>query len=860
MSKIRFRSVYFSSEDNGYPAEELNVHSPNTRGWQSVKFAEYPQELGFELIQGEHRLSQIQILSHQSKISSKIEIYVGAGSSYHTATFKRLGYLSLDSNERSSFQARELKTVYIDHVGKYVKILMQKNYVNKQNLFNQVGIVAMNLLGSEEKYIGNGNLFHSNVNDLRAGAKDSAITGYRQPSYNPLNDLTIDMNLDPLTASKIRVLAEAKAKAIATEDFLMAKQIKAVEAELKSLGSRLAQLDVAKKQAIDDEDYDRAKDIKDEVDELRKVIEEKIKAINIPGVTDRREEVPRFAQEKSSRRDNDYGYEDMDDYKDSQSKQGPPLNIDDMPAGASARGGAELDSGRIAADDYDYGDDGSDRPIKPKGRSTYDDIDPVIGETEQAVYQDEENFPPGQHPLEGVPNVRDLPNPEELLGKSKDISDQSGITNLIGEYRARCLFSKTWALREGAIMKTQQLLTSKFEENPGLANCLPTICTILRVGVEDKMQQVLLGAVTFLEEILAASRRAKITRSVISPLMDPVVSNLIEKLADGNHRIREGSRKGLDALIASSSNVGPMVVGAHAIRPLPAKQKTAWRPLLARLQLLTDLVANHGLGNNTGLSMDTVMSFVKSNGAFTHSNGEVRDAARELTVAVQKYVGTTALDPYLKALRPNQLSEYLAEFEGHHIDPHEKQPVHSHGYGHNEAKKVSPQKDMSKGTPSSPRQKHHSSNHVGHSPAGKVNTSAQNAKDRSVADDSQDFTSCMFCGASDRTWNEDSLDLHYWKDCPLLAPCPACAQVVEIAGLPEHLLDECEQKANFTSCTVTGLAIRNNEFDKWKKSPNCKPAPANCMYCPLCYKDVEDSDEAWKNHLCKICPKNSRTK
>lgn len=853
MSKIRFRSVYFSSEDNGYPAEELNVHSPNTRGWQSVKFAEYPQELGFELIQGEHRLSQIQVLSHQSKISSKIEIYVGTGSSYHTATFKRLGYLSLDSNERSSFQARELKTVYIDHVGKYVKLLLQKNYVNKQNLFNQVGIVAMNLLGSEEKFIGNNNMYHSNVNDLRSGAKESSVTGYRQPSYNPLNDLTIDMNLDPITASKIRILAEAKAKAIATEDFSMAKQIKIVEAELKSLGSRLAQLDVAKKQAIDDEDYDRAKDVKDEVDELRKVIEEKIKAINIPGVTDKRDEIPRFAQEKSSRRDDDYGYEDMDDV---QAKQGPPLNFDDMPAVAGARGGLEIDSGR--KDDYD--DDGSDRPIKPKGRSTYDDIDPVIDETEQAIYQDEENFPPGQHPLEGVPNVRDLPNPEDLSGKSKDISDQSGITNLIGEYRARCLFSKTWALREGAIMKTQQLLTSKFEDNPGLASCLPTICTVLRVGVEDKMQQVLLGAVTFLDEILSASRRAKITRSVLSPLMDPVISNLIEKLADGNHRIREGSRKGLEALINSSSNVGPMVVGAHAIRPLPAKQKTAWRPLLARLQLLTDLVANHGLGNNTGLSMDTVMSFVKANGAFTHSNGEVRDAARELTVAVQKYVGTTALDPYLKALRPNQLSEYLAEFEGHTPNPHEKHPVNSHGYGHNEAKKVSPQKDMSKGTPSSPRQKHHSNNHVGHSPAGKVNTSAQNAKDRSAIDESQDFTSCMFCGASDRAWNEDSLDLHYWKDCPLLAPCPACAQVVEIAGLPEHLLDECEQKANFTSCTVTGLAIRNNEFEKWKKSPNCKPAPANCMYCPLCYKAVEDSDDAWKNHLCQSCTKNSRTK
>jgi centrosomal protein CEP104 len=95
--------VDVSSEDPGYPADELNVHSPNTRGWQSAKFSEYPQEIGLALDGGEARLTQVQILSHQSKIASKVEIFIGTGSSYRTAEFKRLGYLSLDSNERSQY-------------------------------------------------------------------------------------------------------------------------------------------------------------------------------------------------------------------------------------------------------------------------------------------------------------------------------------------------------------------------------------------------------------------------------------------------------------------------------------------------------------------------------------------------------------------------------------------------------------------------------------------------------------------------------------------------------------------------------------------------------------------------------------
>lgn len=49
-------------------------------------------------------VSQLQILSHQSKIARKIELFVSMDSSLDLQHFRRLGYLSLDSNERSGFQ------------------------------------------------------------------------------------------------------------------------------------------------------------------------------------------------------------------------------------------------------------------------------------------------------------------------------------------------------------------------------------------------------------------------------------------------------------------------------------------------------------------------------------------------------------------------------------------------------------------------------------------------------------------------------------------------------------------------------------------------------------------------------------
>jgi hypothetical protein len=68
-----------------------------------------------------------------------------------------------------------------------------------------------------------------------------------------------------------------------------------------------------------------------------------------------------------------------------------------------------------------------DRPIRPKASTTYSDMDPALGESEDAADRERggagggalERFPPGQHPLEGVSNLADLGSPEELAGKSR---------------------------------------------------------------------------------------------------------------------------------------------------------------------------------------------------------------------------------------------------------------------------------------------------------------------------------------------------------------------------------------------------------------------------------------------------------
>ena len=106
MGKLPFKVVSCTGEDPEFPAAELNVHSPSTKGWLSPRFCEFPQELiiGFQQT-SVVRVQQVQFLSHQSKIATKLEIFVGKGETLNDCTFKRLGYMSLDNNERSGHRA-----------------------------------------------------------------------------------------------------------------------------------------------------------------------------------------------------------------------------------------------------------------------------------------------------------------------------------------------------------------------------------------------------------------------------------------------------------------------------------------------------------------------------------------------------------------------------------------------------------------------------------------------------------------------------------------------------------------------------------------------------------------------------------
>lgn len=58
-----------------------------------------------------------------------------------------MGYLSLDANERSGFQARELKSVYVDANAVLLKLIFHQCHANNFNVFKQIGLIGLYCLG-----------------------------------------------------------------------------------------------------------------------------------------------------------------------------------------------------------------------------------------------------------------------------------------------------------------------------------------------------------------------------------------------------------------------------------------------------------------------------------------------------------------------------------------------------------------------------------------------------------------------------------------------------------------------------------------------------------------------------------------
>jgi centrosomal protein CEP104 len=249
LSKIPFEIYESSGSDLDHPAQDLvnQKFTPFQSGWKSPRFCEYPQHITIK-VSPNYRLLKLQLLMHHYLIPTKIMLYAGKEEN----KLEKLGYVTFADNCNNSFKFRELKTIHLDLTTNFLKFEIQKCFVNELNLYNQVGLVAINPMGVLE--IGPGSVLdgrgHNPILQGIINKSDRKVLTYDQ-------DLEY-FNHDRFIVKCISQIGDLKKRAVEDENYIRAKQLKMIELQFTKSAGDLAEITRLKLLATKTENYDEA--------------------------------------------------------------------------------------------------------------------------------------------------------------------------------------------------------------------------------------------------------------------------------------------------------------------------------------------------------------------------------------------------------------------------------------------------------------------------------------------------------------------------------------------------------------------------------------------------------------------------
>lgn len=166
-----------------------------------------------------------------------------------------LGFISLSDNSATNFKSRELQSANVTpRKGTHLKLKLSSPHKNELNKYNQVSLLAVNVLG--ESFDSNDDCFQT---------KDNV-----EPQLNSVcDDLLFSMYVEESITEIIRELELKKSEAVLNERFEYARKIKLCMSSLRVAGERLGRYALAKRQAIQIEDFIAAKLRKEQMDLYR---------------------------------------------------------------------------------------------------------------------------------------------------------------------------------------------------------------------------------------------------------------------------------------------------------------------------------------------------------------------------------------------------------------------------------------------------------------------------------------------------------------------------------------------------------------------------------------------------------------
>ena len=488
-TKLSYRLIESTSEDFEYPLLELNK-GRRGKGWLSARYCQFPQSIYIQFNQPVN-VKQINILIHEKNIPSQIKFYTYCPISndeiiknYRSLKFTYIGFIKMDSNQRSNYRAREFRKVYIDTNAFYIKLELGKNYLNRYNIFNQVGLISLEFFGQVLPLIGNS----KKINQF-----------YLNESMRP-PEIT-DEELEEICGDKLNELKNEMKKNIEEERYDICKIIKGKTEKIRLYGKKIHELEYQKQIAVNNEDFDKANELKNLSEKMRMNLENIDKDPNISNtfindINNIEEQINENGNKTINNNSNEINDKSISLSGDFDKK----LNISHQK--------------KITQDNF----------------MSYDDI--IIPAVLKKINKEKnEILEESGEAAKG--NLEDIDN--------KLLNEYSIIVKVIGEEGLKKLFSKHILWKEEGfdffLEKMPEMFSS--QQNSDSVNKLITlIMKLVMIFLEEKHPNIIIKTLIIIKNLLDSIKNNKTKLNIDLNITDNMLIKIKKKLGDVNPKVR----------------------------------------------------------------------------------------------------------------------------------------------------------------------------------------------------------------------------------------------------------------------------------------------------------------------------------
>jgi centrosomal protein CEP104 len=746
-TKLRFNLVEASSEDLEHPLNEI-LHGNNGNGWVSSRFCLYPQFIYIQFNQPVN-LKQINILIHEKNIPSEIKLFYYLPQNpdeivrnFRVLNYQYLGFIKMDSNQRTNYKAREFRKIYVDIQTLYIKLELSKNYINRYNVFNQVGLMNLEFYGIYLPFLGKS--IKNNQNYLDESIKPANLT---------------DDDLDLIAGDKLNDLKNQMERNISMEKYDECKIIKAKIEKVRLIAKKIFDLEYQKKLAVNNEDFDQAKELKNLVDKMKVSLE------TIDKIYDKNSNtfLTQTGEEEQIENENTKNLSNI-----------PNNNINDE----TGQIGESINSFSMMENNYNnMSTNNISSTIKQKKRNIYEDnflsyddqiLPAILKKINKEDEKNEEKKETEEIPLEDI--------------DAKLLEEYALIVKVIGEEGLKQLFSKSseWKIKgfKNFIEKMETMFSAK-SDSKYINDLITLIMKLIMIFFDEKQPITILNTLDVIEKLLNEIKKHKSKLNIDLNITDLLLSKIKSKIGDNNLNIRKKTIELYCYMLSLDycdyNNLISELI-EDELKQLDIKYiKKSSKVIYGKLEIFKNVFDDfqNALSNKrtdmSSFPLNLVMNYLILN--VTHSKSEIRKLCRLDILKFINIFGVQKIKKKLEKIEPRELNKLVNEIPAlQDVFPH----LAGNGQGSNSL-------DNSNGS----RYFNTSNKSKSKNKINKLNISNKSIKNKPNI-------KCEYCGKEVK--NKEELNSHFNSECLFFINCENCNENIEVKKLTNHRLNECKKK------------------------------------------------------------------